>query len=95
VKYKGSTPIDTGAFYCPYVPLFMVDVRSTQSWQEMLAEARLRGKNKEGVEAFMQDFFPGPYTIQEYYNVKLGRFDYKLVFEDPRQETLWRLKYPC
>lgn len=67
---------------------------AVKSWQTLLTEAHFLRKNIEGVEAFMQDFAPGPYTIEEYYDAKLGRFNYRLKFEDPKQETIWRIKYP-
>jgi len=65
-----------------------------KSWQSLLVEAHLLRKNIEGVESFMQDFFPGPYTVEEYYNSELNKFDYRLKFEDPKQELLWKIKYP-
>ena len=65
-----------------------------RSWQSLLEEAHLTGVAQGGIEAFMQDFFPGPYSVEEYYDAKLGRFNYRLKFEDPKQETIWRIKYP-
>lgn len=42
----------------------------------------------------MQERYPGPYTVQQFYSPKRGCLDYKLVFDDPKYETLWKLKYP-
>ena len=49
--------------------------------------------NYEFATAMMQKDYPGPYTIDVYYNNELGTFDYRLKFEDPKEQTLWLLKY--
>lgn len=67
---------------------------AVRSWQSLLEEAYLLRMEQGGIEAFMQDFFPGPYSVEEYYDANLGRFNYRLKFEDPKQETMWRMKYP-
>jgi hypothetical protein len=45
------------------------------------------------VTDMMQDRFPGPYVVEEFYNIARGCFDLRLKFEDPKQETMWRIKY--
>lgn len=67
---------------------------AVKSWQSLLVESHLLRKEIERVETSMQEFFPGPYTIEEYYDANLGRFNYRLKFEDPKQELLWKIKYP-
>ena len=39
-----------------------------------------------------QKKFPGNYTIEEFYNAKLQRFDVRLKFFDPKDETMFLLK---
>ena len=47
---------------------------------------------KEATE-MMQNLYPGQYKIEEYYNARLKHLDLRLVFDDPKEETLWMLKY--
>lgn len=43
--------------------------------------------------AEMQKFWPGPYTVEEYYNTKRMAFALRLKFEDKNQELMWRIKH--
>jgi hypothetical protein len=40
----------------------------------------------------MQWHFPGPYTVEQS-RLPNGKLIFKLKFEDPREETMWMLKY--
>lgn len=76
-----------------------------QTWQEYLIQLQLRysswtklGQECEGdglAEAteMMQAKYPGPYRLTEKYNADRGTFDLKLEFDDPKQETMWLIKY--
>lgn len=41
----------------------------------------------------MQEKYPGEYTIRTKYDTRRMCFGYKPVFEDPKKEMLWRIKY--
>ena len=49
--------------------------------------------NDSYANKIMQAHYPGPYTIECYFNSKIGGFGYRLKFEDPKEQTLWLLKY--
>lgn len=36
---------------------------------------------------------PGKYIVEEHYNAKKQLFEFKLVFETPKEETAFYLKY--
>ena len=48
---------------------------------------------EECATADFQKRWPGPYVVEEYYNVDKGRFDLRLKFDDPAQEAWWLLKW--
>lgn len=101
---KGTTLTDLGAFYAPYIP---VGIRP-MTWQEHLDYYSLRlfdnttlpqmKLNPEKTildiaQEFFQKKWPGNYIIQEFYNPKRGRIDLRLKFVDPKEETLWLLRW--
>lgn len=92
MKYKGTTKTTIAGFYSPYIPLQMSGGKRA-SWQSVLRDAHINRTDIETIETWMQVNFPGPYIIKEYYDPKLMSFDYRLIFEDPKQETMWRIKY--
>lgn len=47
----------------------------------------------ENAQKYMQTKYPGPYTVEPYYNTKNMKMDLRLKFEDPREETMWLLKW--
>ena len=61
--------------------------------KRVLIDADNRNKWNLQVVTRMQGLFPGEYTIEEYYNPNKGRFDARLVFEDPRKEMLWKIQH--
>jgi hypothetical protein len=40
-----------------------------------------------------QRIAPGKYTVEERYNTEKYKFEFKLVFETPNEETVFYLKY--
>ena len=46
----------------------------------------------EWMEAELQSNKPGKYTVVET-RVSNSTYEYTLVFNDPREELMWRLKY--
>ena len=47
----------------------------------------------ENAQKYMQIRYPGNYTVEQYYNVDKMRWDLRLRFEDPKEETLWLLRW--
>jgi hypothetical protein len=41
----------------------------------------------------VQKKYPGKYTLVEYFDNKLGRFNYRLNFFDAKDELMWKIKY--
>ena len=41
----------------------------------------------------LQRLYPGNYIVEEYYNVKAMKFDFRLKFENEQEEILWRIKW--
>lgn len=58
--------------------------------------SRLRvdhGFDLDAVEKWMQGHFSGPYTIREYYFPEHNKYYWKLVFENEKEELVWKLKW--
>lgn len=47
----------------------------------------------EGVTKMMKAWYPGNYKVIEAYDPKRGVFGFKLVFDDPKEETFWLVKW--
>ena len=45
------------------------------------------------IQTEMQARFPGKYQVVSFYNTKKMRFDMRLSFDDPKQETMWKIKH--
>ena len=43
-------------------------------------------------QKYMQAKYPGPYRVEEYYNADKMKWDLRLKFEDPKEETMWLLR---
>ena len=87
-----------------YISLPFPDMRlpkNVPGWKSLLKklnvsftfETRNGGLYLKNANAMMQSLYPGPYIVEEYYNSKLKHFDLKLTFADPKEETMWLLKY--
>ena len=102
---KGQLSADRGNFYAPYIPKEVMPM----NWRELLNYFSVRqfdsGSSMTSIrlnpektvmdialESF-QERWPGNYIIEEYYNSTKGRFDLRLKFGDPHEETLWLLKW--
>lgn len=42
---------------------------------------------------WMQKKYPGPYTVEQFYNAEKMKWDLRLRFDSPEEETFWLLKY--
>lgn len=101
IGLKGVTVADKGAFYAPNIP-----TKVPQTWQSYL---RRLGNGINGVsdrsenvtdadivaraEKYMQIKYPGPYRVEQYYNSDKMKWDLRLKFANPKEETFWLLKY--
>ena len=47
----------------------------------------------DNAQKYMQIKYPGPYTVEQYYNINKMKWDLRLRFEDPREETMWLLRW--
>lgn len=98
------TPHDQGYFYCPYIPVGIQPMK----YQEYLNYYSLRmfdgttlpmmKLNPEKTildcaQEELQQKWPGNYRIEEFYNPKKGRIDLRLQFNDPKEETMWLLRW--
>lgn len=95
--YKGQFVV-VDAFYVPARPV-------SQTWQGYL---RRLGNGINGVsersqtvtasdiiaraEKWMQFKYPGPYRVEQYYNSDKMKWDLRLRFDDPQEETMWLLR---
>lgn len=96
--YRGKVMMAAGGINSPYQPPPM-------TWQSYL---RRLGNGINGVserstvltaediiaraEKYMKIRYPGPYTIEQFYNSDKMKWDLKLKFENPYEETIWLLK---
>ena len=99
VGYKGIVHNHPGYVSAPYNPF------KPTSWQDKLIELELKfaswlkisNVSREGgledVNMMMKTWYPGNYKVAESYNVKRGVFGFKLVFDDPKEEIMWLLKW--
>lgn len=44
-------------------------------------------------QEYMQKKYPGKYVVEQFYNAERGRFDLRLKFDDPKEETFWLLRW--
>lgn len=89
--FKSKQAMATGK---PYIPKI--------NWQEQLKfwEGELKGKygwgDSENVKSdcmdLMQRSYPGKYVL-EWQKTGPSEYHLVLVFEDPKQETFWKLQY--
>lgn len=103
VGYKGTSASDAGDFYAPNIPQPVKD-----TWQSYLRRLGngINGVYGAGgtttvTEAdivsnaykWMQKKYPGNYKVEEYYNADKMKWDLRLRFDDPHEETMWLLKW--
>lgn len=95
----GVQPMDPAGIFAPYVP-------RPDTWQSYLRRLGngingLSERSKTITEAdivanaekYMQIRYPGPYRVEPYYNSEKMKFDLRLRFDDPREETMWLLRW--
>ena len=44
-------------------------------------------------EHYMKKKYPGNYTVESYYNADKMKWDLRLKFDDPKEETMWLLRW--
>ena len=44
-------------------------------------------------QEYMQKKYPGKYVVEQFYNAERGMFDLRLKFDDPKEETVWLLRW--
>ena len=44
-------------------------------------------------EKWMKIKYPGNYRVEQYYNSEKMKWDLRLVFDSPKEETFWLIKY--
>ena len=99
VGYKGEVAMSAGVYHAPYRP-------APETWQSYLRRLgngingvfeRSKTITEEDIVAnaykWMQIKYPGPYRVESYYNSDKMKFDLRLVFDDPKEETLWLLRW--
>lgn len=95
----GVQPIGSAGIFAPYTP-------TPDTWQSYL---RRLGNGINGVsdrsktltaedivantQKYMQIRYPGPYTVEQFYNADKMKWDVRLRFADPQEETMWILKW--
>ena len=99
VGYKGVVCNHSGYVSTPYNPF------KPTHWKDKLQELELKfaswlkigNVSREGgledVNLMMKTWYPGNYTVVESYNPQRGVFGFKLVFEDPKEELVWLLRW--
>lgn len=97
--YKGIVHNHPGYVSCPTNPF------KPTHWQDKLKELELKfaswlkigNVSREGgledVNMMMRTWYPGNYAVVEAYDVKRGVFGFKLVFANPKEETMWLLRW--
>lgn len=44
-------------------------------------------------QLYMQKKFPGKYVVEQYYNADKMKWDLRLKFDNPKEETMWLLRW--
>ena len=44
-------------------------------------------------QRYMQKKFPGNYVVEQYYNADKMKWDLRLKFNNPKEETMWLLRW--
>lgn len=85
------------------VPL--INPKHPETWQSYLRRLGSGlngvGNNKyvteedimDNAQKWMQVKFPGEYTVEQFYNPKTMKIDLRLRFNDPKEETMWLLRW--
>jgi hypothetical protein len=103
-KYKASSTSEQSVVFAPYVPLtFQKADPVMNKWERRLAELHIQSSifgNITGSQdsimnaiARMQESYPGNYILVEEYNSVRGKFEYKMQFDTPEDESFFLMKY--
>ena len=97
--YKGKVAMSAGLYHAPNVP-------TPTTWQSYLrrlgngingvsarSETVTEGDIVARAEKYMQIHYPGPYRVEQYYNPEKMKWDLRLQFDDPREQTFWLLRW--
>ena len=98
-EIAGVQPMGSAGIFAP-------DISTSTTWQSYL---RRLGNGINGIsersktltekdiivnaEHYMQKKFPGNYVVESYYNADKMKWDLRLRFDDPREETMWLLRW--
>ena len=101
VGYKGKVAMSAGVYH-----LTSLNFVTKTNWQSYLrrlgngingvlarSETVTEGDIVARAEKYMQIHYPGPYRVEQYYNPEKMKWDLRLRFDDPHEETLWLLKW--
>lgn len=76
------------------------DAKPMSPWQYLqhwnLADKGLEQSSREWINQEMQSHWPGPYRVERCQSRYAGtgwRIDYEIRFQDPAEETLFRLRW--
>ena len=47
----------------------------------------------DNAQKYMQIKYPGNYKVESYYNAEKMKWDLRLKFDDPKDKTMWLLKW--
>lgn len=92
---------DVGFFYAPYKPMkvtykdLLISLHNSKLQYSKLPMTERDDKEKQvmaTVQETMQERFPGPYVVEEYYDTKRMSFALRLKFNTPAEETMWMIK---
>jgi hypothetical protein len=105
--YRGKQLQDGGSYYAPYIPMSIVMPKET--WETYLnrlgsglngiatAPSTARTYSEEDIVAnankWMQKKYPGNYVVEQFFNAKKIKVDLRLIFNSPKDETFFKLKY--
>ena len=95
VGYKGSAIPGAGSYYAPpqtwqsYLRRLGNGINGVADRSKVLTEADIVANAYK----WMQIKYPGPYRVEPYYNAEKMKWDLRLRFEDPQEETLWLLRW--
>ena len=92
---KGKIIPDTGSFYTPYIPTHMTWQAQLLFWENELRDKYGYADSLNVISDcmdLMQRSYPGKYSLQ-WTQTKPNEYHLMPVFNDPKHETLWKLKY--
>ena len=44
-------------------------------------------------DKYMKIRYPGNYRVEQFYNAEKMKWDLRLLFDDPKEETMWLLRW--